>query len=883
LESKKKTKTMTMKKTLTNLTLLLLVLIMNACGPVAEISDPSGKELSMTWELIQNGYENKGQSLNSFVITNNSSAVLKRNWAIYFHQPRKIVAGSTGDNFSITHVNGDYFKLEPTEKFIDLDSSASVELQFVSEAWFLKAVDAPSGLYIVFNDPQGNEKSPEVIEDMKVLPIKADGKLAIDGMSFLNVPTSASIFDKNALNTVISKDSLCPITPSPISYEKHEGVYHLIGGSGVSFSSDLDNEAGYLIEAFGKDFGMSLVKTNEEAVIKLQIDASLALKSKDAYEVQISEHGVTVKGKSPAAVFYGVQSLRGLVPVSAYGRKTNTLSLNYTKVTDAPRFDYRGLHLDVVRNFQTKESVLKLIEMMSFYKLNKFHFHVCDDEGWRLAIDGLPELTDVGSKRGHSTDESTMINPAYGSGPHAIDNTPGTGHYSKEDFIEILKFAKKRHIEVIPELDFPGHARAAIISMKARQRNLLAEGKEKEANQYILHDPNDSSTYTSIQLYNDNVVCVCQESTYDFLEKVVDEVVAMYKVAGVPLKNVHIGGDEVPHPTDADPDNAVWAKSPKCIAHLKSDSKYGKPEELFYYFVDRFSTILADRGITTAGWEEIGLKKVVNEDNEIVPVVNQDFLERNFHPYIWNTVWTWGAEDRGYKLANAGYGIVLANVNNLYFDLAYNTDPADPGYYWGGFVDTKKAWAFVPLNVYSEQIIDRWGNELPDSLQNGKERLTEKGKQNIMGIQGQLWAETVKGSDMMEYYLFPKMLGLVERAWAKDPQWDAVANTEEKEAKIQADWNRFSSKLGYFDFKRLTYMNEGLNYRIAPAGAMLKNNKLHVNTAYPGFEIRYTTNGTEPVASSALYTKPVKVRGGVQIKLKVFNANGRSSVVTELK
>ena len=237
---------------------------------------------------------------------------------------------------------------------------------------------------------------------------------------------------------------------------------------------------------------------------------------------------------------------------------------------------------------------------MAFYKLNKFHFHITDDEGWRLEIPGLPELTDVGSKRGYSKNELEMLNPAYGSGPHPNENESyGTGYYSKADFVEILKYAKARHIEVIPELDFPGHARAAIISMKARQKRFMAEGKEAEANEYVLHDSKDASRYRSIQLYDDNVICVCQESTYRFLAKITDEVVSMYEAAGLELKNVHIGGDEVPHPSKEDLDHGAWKGSPKCNALLEADEDYNNSEELFYYFVDRFSKILEDRNIET--------------------------------------------------------------------------------------------------------------------------------------------------------------------------------------------------------------------------------------------------------------------------------------------
>ena len=165
-----------------------------------------------------------------------------------------------------------------------------------------------------------------------------------------------------------------------------------------------------------------------------------------------------------------------------------------------------------------------------------------------------------------------MLNPAYGSGPHPNgEESWGTGYYSKQDFIEILKYAKARHIEVIPELDFPGHARAAIVSMKARQKELISAGKQAEANEYILHDPNDASRYRSIQLYDDNVICVCQESTYRFLAKVTDEVISMYEEAGLSLEQVHIGGDEVPHPSKSDPEHGAWKKSPKCNALLESD------------------------------------------------------------------------------------------------------------------------------------------------------------------------------------------------------------------------------------------------------------------------------------------------------------------------
>jgi hexosaminidase len=195
----------------------------------------------------------------------------------------------------------------------------------------------------------------------------------------------------------------------------------------------------------------------------------------EAYEVSIDLAGIDIVGVDAAGVFYGIQSLRMLLPLDAYREARTSINVPAVTMSDAPRFPYRGLHLDVSRNFQPKEAVLRLFDLMALYKLNTFHFHLTDDEGWRLAIDGLPELTEIGGRRGHTTDEREHLIPSYGSGP---DPDPavsyGSGWYSRADFIEMLQYAHERHIEVIPEVDVPGHARAAIVAMKERHRRRIA-------------------------------------------------------------------------------------------------------------------------------------------------------------------------------------------------------------------------------------------------------------------------------------------------------------------------------------------------------------------------------------------------------------------------
>lgn len=209
-------------------------------------------------------------------------------------------------------------------------------------------------------------------------------------------------------------------------------------------------------------------------------------------------------------LFYGIQTLRALIPPE-YDRSPHAkVPVDATSIEDAPRFHYRGLTLDVARNFQSKQAILKLLDAMAFYKLNKLQLHLADDEGWRLEIAGLPELTQVGGRRGHTLRETDHLVPSFGSGVSANPAiSHGSGYYSRADFLDILRHAKLRHIEVIPEIESPGHARAAIIAMRARFFRLTKQGRTEDAKAYLLSDPEDQSSYQSVQRWHDNVMNVC--------------------------------------------------------------------------------------------------------------------------------------------------------------------------------------------------------------------------------------------------------------------------------------------------------------------------------------------------------------------------------------
>ncbi|MEI9984274.1 MAG: family 20 glycosylhydrolase [Aliidongia sp.] len=186
------------------------------------------------------------------------------------------------------------------------------------------------------------------------------------------------------------------------------------------------------------------------------LDPGLALPgfAEQGYMLEIGAAGVRIAGRTAQGVFHGIQSVLHLLPVAAWRAPQPSLTLPFCRVTDAPAFAYRGQHFDVARNFSDKRMVLRLIDLLALYKMNALHLHLTDDEGWRLEMPSLPELTAYGSVRGFSPGERDCLQPSFGSGPER-SHGPGSGSFSQKDFVEILRYAKARHIEVIPEIDLP--------------------------------------------------------------------------------------------------------------------------------------------------------------------------------------------------------------------------------------------------------------------------------------------------------------------------------------------------------------------------------------------------------------------------------------------
>jgi hexosaminidase len=857
---------------------LLAVLAAGCAGDLEDTSRPPGVVLGLQFRVIE--LEPSGGFDAQFTLANEGSEPLESGgWAMYFSFNQQIEADGADGGVTFEHLNGDFWRMTPTPSFRPLPPGEVRALGFEGGGWLLKESSAPAGPYFVF-DREDEERvvEPSSYELMPWPPWSGGGPDVPAG-----APTAASRFEQEESTTELDLGSLpaadfSGVVPTPLHVTAVAGDLSLDASWAIAAEPGLEREARHVAAALGSLLNAELATAQglerraKTVVLRLgEVPAPTSSGAESYVLSALPGKGIEIVGSDPAGVFYGTQTLLALLPVAAFQRPMPSLPLAAVTIVDRPRFAYRGLHLDVARNFQSRATVEKLLDAMAFYKLNRFHFHLTDDEGWRLEIDGLPELTTVGSRRGHTLDDATHLMPSFGSGPDtdAFGNH-GTGHYSRADFVGMLRHATARHIEVVPEIDVPGHARAAIRAMETRAARLESAGRAEEASAFRLVDPADSSQYRSVQGWNDNVLDVCLESTYSFLEVVFADLVAMYEEAGAPLTAIHIGGDEVPA--------GVWQGSPACENLIAKDPALSTTDELAQYFLRRVGAMNFGRGLVTAGWEEVALRGVVHGGpGEKKP--NHAFLDRRFRPYVWNNVWGWGAEDLGYRLANAGYEVVLANATNLYFDLAYDRDPREVGYTWAGTVDTKKVFEFTPLDVFRSAGEDRLGHPLDaERLYSDRVRLSAAGRSRIVGIQGQLWGENAKGSAALESMAFPKLIALAERAWAVQPAWARAADPEVRANRRAEAWSLFANVLGQREMPRLDGLFGGFAYRLPPPGAVIENGMLRANVRYPGLEIRFTTDGTEPAADSTLYEAPVAVAGPVL--LRVFDGRGRGSLTT---
>lgn len=845
-----------MRRLLTPL-LVLLALVKSLTVFAADQPKFNAHDLYITWEVVDNNYQNKQQALTALIITNKGKTTFPAGgWKFYFNSSRDFLPNAASGNAGIVHINGDVYSINPNAQFTEIKPGESARIEYVCESPVVNFTDAIEGPYLVWD---ADSSKGYAVGDFTIKPYTP---------YYQGLITPEILYNQNKVIQDISAEKLQKIIPTPASYQETGGSFNLTSSLSMVYEPAFNKETNGLFADLEKLFGKKITGKGNAAGKGILIAKDPTLGA-EAYSLQVTRDKITIKASTTAGIYYGIQSLKTLIPASAWSKPQAAIQIPCVEVKDEPRFPYRAVMLDVARNFQSKKQVLKVIELMSLYKLNTLHMHLTDDEGWRIEIPSLPELTAIGSKRAHTLDSKTHLPPSHGSGPD-LTNTAGTGFYTKADYIEILKYATDRHITVLPEIETPGHARASIKAMDARYERLMAAGDRAGAERNLLRDLNDKSEYHSVQYWDDNVIDVSLPSTYNYIETVVGDLVNMYKEANAPLPAIHFGGDEVPA--------HVWEKSPAYLALKATHPGIKNTGDLWYYFYGRVNSILKKHNITLSGWEEMALRKtLVDGKNAYVP--NPQFVNEGMQVDVWNNVLGDGQEDLAYKLANGGYKVVLTCVTNLYFDMANYKSFDEPGYYWGAYLGIDKFFSFIPYDYFKNADVDKNGLPINRNLFVGKQRLTDYGKENIIGLQGALWGETVKTPERMDYMIFPKLIGLAERAWAKDPAWATEADTAKARQLYNEDWSKFLNILGKRELPRLAYFNGGYSFRIPKPGVIMQDGKYLSNIQYPSLTIRYTTDGSEPTAESKIYSKPVDAKGTV--KFRAFDAKGRGGNVAE--
>ncbi|WEM44522.1 family 20 glycosylhydrolase (plasmid) [Photobacterium sp. DA100] len=366
-------------------------------------------------------------------------------------------------------------------------------------------------------------------------------------------------------------------------------------------------------------------------VIRFQLDNKCC---EGSYQLDVRAGRIQIQAGEERGFFSAVASLLQLIPLQAEGRESFLLPA--VAIQDTPRFGYRGMMLDCVRHFHPVSKVKQIINQLARLKFNVFHWHLTDDEGWRIEIKAFPALTDVGAWRGPNTQlpaQFGRLTERYG------------GYYSQQDIREMVAYAAARGITVIPEIDIPGHSRAAIKALPE-----------------LLFDDQDQSQYTSVQHFNDNVLSPGLDGTYTFLRTVLDEVCELF-----PAPFVHIGADEVPE--------GVWSKSP-CCQRLMSKLGYSDPKELQGHLLRFVEQYLAHKGRRMLGWEE---------------VVHGDKVSSE------TVVFSWQSEKAALECLEKGHDVVLQPGRALYLDMVQSNCVEEPGLNWAGILPLEKVYHYDPL------------------------------------------------------------------------------------------------------------------------------------------------------------------------------------------
>lgn len=805
--------------------------------------------VSMKWIMGENGVRPNYYSVR-VVLKNTSNKTLDRNWTIGFNAFDRKYEAVGESAVKLDKFPPNYFRIGPGASYKSLAPGDSVVSDFVFRGQFASVCYFPDGAHFIAN----GDTSHPIGMKIDIPGMNNPNQWSTPGKGFANYPDGKYVYD---FNSQINPDGVAikgsvynNVFPTPKSV--------VLTGSSIIVPSkvrvftgntELAGAMKYLNEKLGENAIVQAKDSKFRVLLNLRNDKS---KSAEHYELVVTKNSIVINGNSVAGVLNGIKTLIAAIEINGgAGSKLACAVIN-----DYPDLQYRGMMLDIARNYTKLENVRRLIDVLASYKINEFHFHISDDEAWRLEIPGLPELTEYGSRKGCDLNESECLLQTYSGNGNPDDlSTPANGYITRSEFIDLLKYANERGVEIIPEVDTPGHSRAAIRSMMARYRK-YAKTDKAEAERYKMWDDNDTSDFYGAQGYGDNVLNIAMPGTYNFMHKVFDEIHAMYNEAGVKLRIFHFGGDEVAR--------GALVGSP--LAHKFMEEKGMKSmHELSEYYIDQMSAYIVSKGVLCGGWQEVALKH------------NEDFNSRVAPRFGMVNAWsTNGRSDTvPYTLANDNYPVVMSNVANFYLDMVYTRHQCEKGLSWGGWCNEFTAWSAQPFNSYRSARED-WNGRPVDlaKIADGKPEL--RSRATIKGVQGQLWAETIRSFDQVQSYVLPKILGLVERGWNATPSW---AEDYADMTRYNAERVQFNLRIGKNELPRLN--RKGANFHLNQPGIIVENGVLKANACYPGVVVRYTLDGSEPTATSPIWVAPVLCGDAKVVKAKSFYL-GKESVTTFL-
>ncbi|MEO7315423.1 MAG: family 20 glycosylhydrolase [Ginsengibacter sp.] len=519
------------------------------------------------------------------------------------------------------------------------------------------------------------------------------------------------------------------VVPQPVSITEHEGTFILTNKTLLVAGKTEKHEAEMLNFYLKKLYGFTLpiqAKAGKENALILKVSGK---GRKDGYTLQSTEKQITITGGGNEGLFYGTQTLLQLLPAE---KISSSYPVPAVSIQDYPRFNYRGMHLDVARHFFDVDFIKKYIDYLAYHKFNNFHWHLTEDQGWRIEIKKYPLLTSVGGYR-----NGTIIGNYPGTGN---TNQRYGGFYTQEQVKDIVKYAMDRHINVIPEIEMPGHASAAIAAYP-QLSCFPDEDTYISAKTPWAGSRKGKQVQQTFGVFDD--IFAPTDYTFNFLENVLDEVLALF-----PSKYIHIGGDEAP--------KSNWKRSEfaqKLIKEKGLKDEHG----LQSYFIQRIEKYLNSKGRKIIGWDEI--------------------LEGGLAPNA--TVMSWQGEKGGIEAAEQNHDVMMTPNTYCYFD--HSQTKNEDSVVIGGYLPLDKVYGYDPM----------------------PSKLDAAHAKHILGAQGNVWTEYMQYPSKVEYMIFPRMTALSEVVWTpkEKKSWDRFSSHITDIFNRYQFWGS-SYSTAYFDLKQ---------------------------------------------------------------------------------